>query len=120
MLVGAVIDALNRPHPNLRVEVVVAPWKELPARLHAREINLAVADVSEFGADEALEIKALGEHRALLVCCAVHPLTALPGAGPRDVLSYPLEGPSLPAAPVERLLQQCQHRCGRRRASAAR
>ncbi len=104
VLVGAVIGALNLLHPNLRVVVVIAPWKELPARLHARAIDLAVADTSEFEVDESLAVQPLGEHRGLLVCRSGHPLTLRKNVSPRDVFSFPLAGPTLPAAAVERLL----------------
>lgn len=104
VLVGTVIGALNLLHPQLRVTVVIAPWKELPARLHAREIDLSVADISEVQADENLEVLPLLEHRALLVCRAGHPLAERPGAGAQDVFEFPLAAPNLPAGALERLL----------------
>ena len=39
-LVGPVVARLNQLHPLLQIRVVVAPWRELPARARAREVDV--------------------------------------------------------------------------------
>ena len=42
VLVAPVIGRLHAQHPRLSMRVVVAPWRELPPRLHARDVDIAV------------------------------------------------------------------------------
>ncbi len=41
------IGRLHAQHPRLRLRVVVAPWRELPARLRAREVDIVVGALGE-------------------------------------------------------------------------
>ena len=46
-LVAPVIGRLHAQHPRLRLRVVVAPWRELPARLRARDVDIVVGALGE-------------------------------------------------------------------------
>ena len=63
-LVAPVIGRLHVLHPRLRLGVVVAPWRELPDRLRARDVDIVVG--------------ALGQIDAL------EEFTTVASAGPRD------------------------------------
>jgi DNA-binding transcriptional LysR family regulator len=95
-LIGPVVGRLNRLHPGLRVQLLVAPWQELPERARARDVDLIVLDLSEVEQLEDFASQALSPHQAVVVCRAGHPLAALPAPGLDDLFSYPLAGPRLP------------------------
>ena len=50
VLVAPAIGRLHAQHPRLRMRVVVAPWRELPARLRARDVDIVVGALGEIGA----------------------------------------------------------------------
>lgn len=104
MLAGAVVGAMSVQYPQLQMTLVIGPWKELPARLHAREIDLAIVNISDVRTDDDLEIQPLLEHPALLVCRANHPLTTRSNATAKDVFAFPLAAPNLPMGAGEQIL----------------
>lgn len=95
-LIGPVVGRLNRLHPGLRVQLLVAPWQELPERARARDVDLIVLELSEVEQLEDFASHALSSHQAVVVCRAGHPLAALPAPGLDDLFAYPLAGPRLP------------------------
>ena len=97
-LVGAPVGQLCQLHPQLHVEVIIAPWLELPERLQRREIDLLVADLHEIETLEDYERLPFGEHLTLPVCRAGHPLNRQTELSLPALLDYPLAGPNLPAA----------------------
>ena len=97
-LVGAPVGQLCQLHPQLHVEVIIAPWLELPERLQRREIDLLVADLHEIETLEDYERLPFGEHLTLPVCRAGHPLSRQTELSLPALLDYPLAGPNLPAA----------------------
>ncbi|MCJ8169359.1 LysR family transcriptional regulator [Atopomonas sediminilitoris] len=108
-LVGPVLGQLSTLHPRLQVEVVIAPWQELPARLHAREIDLMVADLHEIEQQADYELRPFGEHLTLPLCRAEHPLLnaqAVSTLSVADLLRYPLAGPNLPLQIQQQFLQR--------------
>src|SRR4051794_3108912 len=46
-LVAPAVGALNRRAPTLRMELVVGPWREMPARLRARQIDVMIGGFGE-------------------------------------------------------------------------
>lgn len=104
MLAGAVVGAMSLQYPQLRLTLVIGPWKELPARLHTREIDLAIINISDVRPDDDVEVQPLLEHPALLVCRAQHPLTRLGNATVQDVFAFPLAAPNLPMGASEQIL----------------
>lgn len=105
-LVAPVLAAMSRAHPGVHLEVVLAPWQELPARLQRREIDLLVADLHEIENAPAYVIKPLGEHHTLPICRAGHPLLERSRPGLSDLLTYPLAGPNLPEHVRGQLLER--------------
>jgi DNA-binding transcriptional LysR family regulator len=104
MLAGAVVGAMSLQYPQLRLTLVIGPWKELPARLQTREIDLAIINISDVRTDDDIEVEPLLAHPALLVCRANHPLTVRNNATARDVFAFPLAAPNLPAGASEQIL----------------
>ena len=105
-LVGPAVGRLSRQHPQLRVEIVIAPWQELPERLRARDIDLMLAELSQVQALDAVEVTPLQPHPPLTVCRAGHPLTTTPAAPTLpELLAYPWAGPQMPQALLQRLAQ---------------
>ena len=104
-LVGAAVGRLSRLHPRLQLEVVIAPWQELPARLAQRDIDLMLAELSQIEALDAVELTRLLPHPSATLCRAGHPLTRSPDAGLAQLLAYPWAGPQLPREALERLQQ---------------
>lgn len=95
-LIGPVVGRLNRLHPRLRVQLLVAPWQELPDRARARDVDLIVLELSEVEQLEDFASQAMAPHPAVVVCRTGHPLAALPAPGLDDLFDYPLAGPRLP------------------------
>lgn len=96
VLAGPVVGKLCREHPQFRIDIVMAPWQELPSRLRAREIDLMVGGTAQVHGDDALDVVHLRRHPIVAVCRAGHPVLAS-GCTVDDaaVASYPLAGPRL-------------------------
>lgn len=109
MLAGAVVGAMSLQYPQLRLTLVIGPWKELPARLHTREIDLAIINISDVRPDDDVEVQPLLEHPAMLVCRANHPLTR---QRCRTYLFFRWQHPIYPWGPVNKFCQICRRRCG--------
>lgn len=122
-LAGPVVGRLSRLHPRLQVDVLIAPWKELPERLLARDIDLMLADLSEVQAHEAIEFTALQPHPSITVVRPGHPLADVPAPTLDQLRAYPWAGPQvsqevaermarlLPAAQAGRPMQPLALRC---------
>ncbi|MET0324153.1 MAG: LysR family transcriptional regulator [Ilumatobacteraceae bacterium] len=95
VLVAGAIGRLHARHPSLTIRVVVAPWRELPARLRDREVDVVVGSSSEIERLDELEILALSMHDTAVVGRCGHPLTVAGNATLGDVFRYPLAGPSM-------------------------
>lgn len=117
-LVGPVVGRLHRLHPRLRIGVVLAPWKELPARVQSRELDLIVTELSELRSMEEFDTLPLTLERLVVVCRAGHPLTGRASPTALDFLSFPLAGPTLPL-PAQQALAAAAHRGQRARAAQA-
>ncbi|MDQ7972093.1 MAG: LysR family transcriptional regulator [Rhodocyclaceae bacterium] len=102
-LAGPVVGRLSRLYPRLQVDVLIAPWKELPERLLARDIDLMLADLSEVQAQEAIELTALQPHPSVTVVRAGHPLAGLPAPSLEQLRAYPWAGPQVPQEVAERM-----------------
>lgn len=103
-LIGPAVGQLCREFPRLRVELVVAPWQELPERARARDVDLIVAELSEIRVLEDFQHHALSAHRTGFVCRAGHPLTRIAMPRAQDVFAYPLAAPRLPPRAIKALV----------------
>lgn len=58
MLAGAVVGAMSLQYPHLTVNLVICPWKEMPARLNTREIDLrGIINSSDVPVDDEIEVE---------------------------------------------------------------
>jgi DNA-binding transcriptional LysR family regulator len=97
VLVAPVVGRLNARHPGLRMRVVVAPWRELPARTRARDVDLMVGGLGDVAHLDDFEFVRLGVHDTVVVGRVGHPLDVDDDATPADVFTYPLVGPGMDA-----------------------
>jgi DNA-binding transcriptional LysR family regulator len=104
VLVAPVIGRLHWRHPRLRMRVVVAPWRELPARLRARDVDIMVGAVGEIEPLDEFEVLGLSNHDMVVVGRAGHPLTVAPHVTLGDVLGFPLVGPGRDSHAAELLV----------------
>ena len=95
VLVAPVVGRLSARHPGVHVRVLVAPWRELPARLRAREVDIVVGSLGELEELDEFECLSLSVQDTLIVGRAGHPLGGVDDAKVADVLAYPLVGPGL-------------------------
>ena len=100
-LVAPAIGRLHARHPRLRLRVVVAPWRELPARLRARDVDIVVGALGEIEQLDEFEILGLSAHDMVVVGRAGHPLTARSDVTLGDVFAFPLVGPGMDSDAAE-------------------
>ena len=112
VLVAPVIGRLHAQHPRLSMRVVVAPWRELPPRLHARDVDIAVGSLAEVEQLDEFEVFGLTDHDVVVVCRAGHPLSVNGAVALSDVFDYPLVGPGLGADAAEQLVGLARARTG--------
>jgi DNA-binding transcriptional LysR family regulator len=102
-LIAPAVGRLHSSHPLLRLRIVVAPWRELPDRLRARDVDLVVGAVGEIEPLADVETLSLSSHEMVVVGRVGHPLTAATGVTLRDVFAFPVIGPGLDADATEML-----------------
>jgi DNA-binding transcriptional LysR family regulator len=102
-LVGPVVGRLNKLHPKLRFDIVLAPWQELPERLRGRDLDLVVSALTQVQQHEDFEISALAAHPYVTVCRPGHPLHNRSTVSVDELLAFPWVGPSLPAGTMDEL-----------------
>ena len=93
-LVAPVIGRLHAQHPRLRLQVVVAPWRELPPRLTDRDVDIVVGALGEIEPLDAFAVDAVSDHDVVVVGRGGHPLTGTVAATVDDIVAYPLVGPA--------------------------
>ena len=96
-LVAPVLGRLNARHPRLRLRVVVAPWRELPDRLRAREIDLMVGALDDIDRLDDVECTMLPAHDTVVVGRPGHPLAQAGDVSVTDLFAYPMVGPGMDA-----------------------
>ena len=93
ILLGATLGRLNAAYPMLHVQCVLGNFTMLRQRLKEREIEVLIAETTEFVDDPELDIEPLENNQAFVVVRADHPLTKLSQPTFEQVLSYPLAMP---------------------------
>lgn len=81
--------------PEVRVEVVVDDWLNLPKLAREGRLHLFVVDISRLRESPDLEVIPLARTCNILVCRAEHPLAAGGRLTPVDLLEYPLALPRM-------------------------
>ena len=95
VLVAPVVGQLHAQHPRLSMRVVVAPWRELPPRLRARDVDIAVGSLAEIEELDDFEVFGLTEHDVVVVCRAGHPLSVHGGVDAERRLRLPARRPGV-------------------------
>ena len=103
-LVAPAIGRLHSRHPRLNMRVVVAPWRELPARVRARDVDVIVGALGEIEPLDEFEILALSAPDMVVVGRAGHPLTVASGVTLGDVFGFPIVGPGMDSDAAELLV----------------
>lgn len=104
-LVGPVVGRLNRMHPKLRVKLLLAPWRELPERARARDVDLILAALNDVQALDDFESHALSVHACHFVCRRGHPLAKRKVVTTAEALAFPLAGPTLPQPVLQTIVE---------------
>ena len=107
-LVAPVIGRMNRRFPTLRVNVVVTPWRELPGRIRARDIDLMIGGSSGVAHVDDFDYVTLSTHDTVVVGRAGHPLTDTEHVTPADLFACPIVGPGLDSGAADLLAELAQ------------
>jgi len=86
---------LLQDFPELRVEVVVDDWSNLPRLLREGSLHAFVIDIARLRDEADLEVVALGRIENILVCRAGHSLAPGGRVTPQDLLRFPLALPRM-------------------------
>ncbi|MEI6719205.1 MAG: LysR family transcriptional regulator [Betaproteobacteria bacterium] len=81
--------------PELRVEIIVDDWSNLPRLLREGSLHAFVIDVARLRDEADLEIVALGRVENILVCRSGHPIADCGTVTPPDFLRFPLALPRM-------------------------
>lgn len=108
MLVGPAVGRLSMRHPELQIQLIVGPWKELPQRARRREIDLLVGGLGEVETQEGFDVIPLSPHPGYFVCRPEHPLSTRRSITWADLLAYPIAGPEPGRALEESIRKQVQ------------
>jgi DNA-binding transcriptional LysR family regulator len=97
------IAEVMRSHPQSRIAVRVDHWQQLSTWLLAGEIDFYVADIGEAKIDRRLDYIELPPQRFVWFARRAHPLArrGKRAVGRKDLLSYPIATPKMPAWAVE-------------------
>ena len=104
-LVAPLVGRLNARHPRVHVRVTVAPWRELPARLRAREVDIVIGSFSAIEHLDDAEHVSLSEQDTLVVGRLGHPLSVARDVTAADIFSYPLASAGLDSDAAELLIE---------------
>jgi len=111
-LVAPAVGALNRRAPTLRMELVVAPWREMPTRLRARQIDVMIGGSSDVTESADIESVTLSTHGTVVVDAGEwvvvatdddHPLAGIDDVDPHALFDHPVIGPGLDSGAADLL-----------------
>jgi len=81
--------------PDVRIEVIVDDWSNLPRLVRQGDLHLFVVDIARLQDEADLEVISLGKVENILVCRPEHPLAADKRVTPSDFLEFPLALPRM-------------------------
>lgn len=88
--------ALLARHPNLRISLQSATWREVIQAVVEKKVDLGIAEISGAMHDEALQTDPVGQHRVHFLCRADHPILRQRRIGLAQLLEYPWATTRLP------------------------
>ena len=108
--VGHAAGLLSRQRPGIRVDLSVGDWPAITRSLLNGDLDVAIAEISEFETDDRLEIESLPRHRGAIFVRKGHLLTRRRGVTLDDVAEFPLVCTELPQRLAELLRARAAHR----------
>ena len=108
------LATLVQRHSGLRVEARVGDFRELPALLRSRQIDLGIGEYSAIELESDLKILPLPPQDVVFVCRPGHPLDRRPGrlVTLAEFFAYPLVATGLPDWAVRWLRQHHPEKAG--------
>jgi len=94
---GTALGRLTAKHPGLRVEVTTGDWRSILRAVIDRELDLAIAELSEIQRDPRLLVEPLPRHPGVFYCRSGHPLLRQKAPTLKRVFAFPFVGPNLVA-----------------------
>jgi DNA-binding transcriptional LysR family regulator len=88
--------ALLAKHPNLRISLQSASWREVIHSVVEKKVDLGIAEISGAMHDDALQTEPVGRHRVHFLCRASHPILRERRVGLTQLLDYPWATTRLP------------------------
>jgi DNA-binding transcriptional LysR family regulator len=88
--------ALLASHPNLRISLQSATWREAIQAVVEKKADLAIAEISGAMYDDSLQTALVGRHRVHFLCRAGHPILRQHRITLAQLLEYPWASTRLP------------------------
>lgn len=101
----ASIARLHARHPQIKVTVHVAGWREVAHQVATGAVDLGIAEISTLQGQEAFTCELLGEHEGRLFCRPGHPLLSQKRSPTlAQILDYPWVASRIPLRLATHLL----------------
>lgn len=84
-------------HPNLKVSLQSANWREVVMAVVDKKVDLGIAELSSALLDDSLQTEVVGQHRAHFLCRAGHPILGERPITLPQLLQYPWATTRLPS-----------------------
>jgi DNA-binding transcriptional LysR family regulator len=96
MSVYPAAGALLAEHPNLRISLQSASWREVIHAVVEKKVDLGIAEISGAMHDDSLQTDLIGQHRVHFLCRAGHPILRERRITLTQLLEYPWATTRLP------------------------
>jgi DNA-binding transcriptional LysR family regulator len=96
MSVYPAAGALLAEHPNLRISLQSASWREVIHAVVEKKVDLGIAEISGAMHDDSLQTALIGQHRVHFLCRAGHPILRERRITLTQLLEYPWATTRLP------------------------
>jgi DNA-binding transcriptional LysR family regulator len=88
--VGRAVGILSRQSPGFRIDLSVSDWPVIIRKLLNSDLDVGIAEISETGADDRLDIEPLPRHPGVVFVRHGHPLARRRGLTIDHVREFPL------------------------------
>ena len=83
-------------HPNIRIMVREASWRDVASLVNAQSVDLGIAEISMLDEHEQFATETIGQHPGYFFCRAGHPLLSSDPVTLGRLLEFPWVSPRLP------------------------
>jgi DNA-binding transcriptional LysR family regulator len=97
MSVYPAVGSLLAKHPNLKISVQSAGWREVIQAVAEKKADLGICELSAASLDDSIETASIGQHRAHFLCRAGHPVLRERRITLTQLLQYPWATTRLPS-----------------------